>query len=994
MDHVIILVAVVHLLYCPFTKVEESFNLQAMHDILYHGFNLTEYDHHEFPGVVPRTFLGPIIISGIATPFVAAVDYLNLSKFCAQYIVRAILGLTVIATLRLYRQALQSIFGLQFVKWFVAITVTQYHFMYYLSRPLPNIMAMPLVLLALYGWLKQNHVTFICASAAAIIVFRAELAMLLGIFLLHDLANMKLAIPRLLKISIPAGIFFLGMTVMVDSIFWNRVVWPEGEVFYFNTILNKSSQWGTAPFLWYFYSALPRGLAFSYLLIPLGILWDNRVRKLTIPGIFFVLLFSFLPHKELRFIIYVFPLLNIGAAAACHRIWENRAKSSWNGFLALAVLGHILLNAIFSMFLLCVAGSNYPGGSAITRLHRLERDAVEPVHVHIDVLTAQTGVSKFTQTRDDWIYSKQENITIDSPEMLQFTHLLMEAKSKYSPNIKPYMKTHEILDSVDGFSHITLNYNGIPPIKIKTKPTIFIMKRKANIKYDAIKARVKKDLNDGSTNFNDAHDLFLNSEILDDDLDQIGIIFEDIEASLEAFGKPLEQTLDNFSAQENLLNDAYGLDKDTDNVVEDSLPSGETKHESNAQLREKRSPTKSSERIYSSDELDSREYNKVTQTAEKDIETETGSSIVEEFKESRADRSSVDSNVNIGDKVSYDSVIEDSKIEEHKSGSIKESVKKLIQQKMEEVKTKKDITSDNECEENHVCDKNEVRVQRRNAPEKTETLQKTKSVVKQESKETEVPIEKTKVHKRNVINVKESIRNIINQFKEFEKDLASEDPVSLKKWSANDLVDLSTEYEEEIGAVSLEENIVEMDKYIVETQDIEAVKGARESLKEIIDQFQELKNELSSDEDDRFDEISADYINRPISETLMLFSEALKDLVARRKARAAKLTSEISKIQKYQESGENEFPSTEQTLKLKDKNSKPEITRKIKPTIDSVDNLETTKTEQLPIPLNAELSETVTENVKILNQGNEREGRIPDKEIRKIQQDEDEILNS
>lgn len=136
-------IALLHLLVSPYTKVEESFNVQAIHDILEYGVPLSDaaqkfrllFDHMTFPGAVPRTFIGSLVVSGLAKPQIWLEDLVGRA---AQNHVRAVLGGMNAVALVIFGREVERAFGPITASWYVVLQASQFHLWYYASRTLPN----------------------------------------------------------------------------------------------------------------------------------------------------------------------------------------------------------------------------------------------------------------------------------------------------------------------------------------------------------------------------------------------------------------------------------------------------------------------------------------------------------------------------------------------------------------------------------------------------------------------------------------------------------------------------------------------------------------------------------------------------------------------------------------------------------------------------------------------------------------------------------------
>ena len=493
-------VILLHLFVAPYTKVEESFHVQAVHDLLFRGPHpaaLPHYDHLSFPGVVPRTFIGALLLASLGAAPVYLVQagrrigqhaliWLNYHaprltatipaflypwpepRRSALLIVRLLLGTLTWLSLVAVRRALpwpdaRAFYGI--------ITASQFHLLFYASRPLSNTFALILTNAALACRLQGVDDAGVVLVAVAAAVFRFELALLLMLLFLADAwragrsRTAWRALCRRAALALLSAAAAAAVSVLVDSYFWRRRVYPEWEAFRFNAIANRSHEWGTAPWHWYWTSALPRALLFipTYVpLLPIALLGWTEARQLALPYLGYVACMSALPHKELRFVFYALPVANAAAAlvlgAAFRYGWSPvsdekiaRAASAlteldarpyyevvretdrklWTRRFAAVCCALLVLTATVShTVFLGVSSRNYPGAEALLALHRAHAAAEKTPacarpYVHIDAAAASSGISQFLHI-PAWHYSKREYAPGQRVDWRQYTHLVTE----------------------------------------------------------------------------------------------------------------------------------------------------------------------------------------------------------------------------------------------------------------------------------------------------------------------------------------------------------------------------------------------------------------------------------------------------------------------------------------------------------------------------------------------------------------------------------------
>ncbi|KAJ3177958.1 dolichyl-P-Man:Man(7)GlcNAc(2)-PP-dolichol alpha-1,6-mannosyltransferase [Gaertneriomyces sp. JEL0708] len=452
-----------HLALCRYSKVEESFHMQSIHDVFVFGTGrlaVQYYDHLQFPGVVPRSFIPSLILGKL----LAGIHYVlpSCKGFSAQIIARLMVGCWTAWSLDRLCLAAARTWGRPVGAWFCVISAAQFHLMFWGTRTVGNVL--------MFGFVTWGMATLITTSkdrvprrprllplfslAAATTLIRLDTLPLTFAILLITLAPaIQSGTLSVMSAATCVAVYnlVLLLSMGVDAYFWHPdesqlLKLTELDVFAFNIIKKGAQAYGISPWHHYFTALLPRICSTALPLAVVGFVCDKDVRRYVAIMIGYVAMYSSLGHKEWRFIIYVIPVINLAAAIGTVKLW----KTNW--LWKLCISGTIALTVVASVGMSYISSLNYPGGQAVMELPTILNSRLpnENIVAHIDSYVAQTGVTRFIEDElPHWLaIDKKEDIHTISDLPKDVSVLIWECASE---KLNTLSSSWEQVATVTGF---------------------------------------------------------------------------------------------------------------------------------------------------------------------------------------------------------------------------------------------------------------------------------------------------------------------------------------------------------------------------------------------------------------------------------------------------------------------------------------------------------------------------------------------------------------
>ncbi|ESP05347.1 hypothetical protein LOTGIDRAFT_181193, partial [Lottia gigantea] len=222
--------------------------------------------------------------------------------------------LAAIGDLHLYKLS-RKLSDTPTAQWTLLCQVINWFTLYCCTRTLTNSTEAVLVTVALYyfPWPgypsgRNSTVKFLIMAALSVVVRPTAAIMWILLCSWHlQRQQQSSTLFKTLKSYIIVGSVTLSISSVIDRVYYNNLILVQWNFVKFNVLSGNSAIYGSHPWHWYISQGLPVIMATHTFPFLLGA-WYSSNKALLCLIVWNIFIYSFLPHKEFRFLLPILPL--------------------------------------------------------------------------------------------------------------------------------------------------------------------------------------------------------------------------------------------------------------------------------------------------------------------------------------------------------------------------------------------------------------------------------------------------------------------------------------------------------------------------------------------------------------------------------------------------------------------------------------------------------------------------------------------------------------